>query len=123
MLRPFGRTPSQPNDGAGGSSVPAPEKRLSPRLAGPFTATLLIGFSVVPNQVQVRDINEQGLFFWSDEPLGVGGSVSIEMDLPPGMADKERERVRYQVSIVRSEELGGKHGLAATIRSCTVLAK
>jgi hypothetical protein len=122
MLRPFGRTPSRKFDG-GGMSAPAPEKRLSPRLPGPFSASLLIGFSVVPNQIEVRDINEQGLFFWSDEPLTVGGSVAIEMDLPPTMADKERERVRYQVSIIRAEEAGNRHGLAATIRSCTVLAK
>ncbi len=122
MPHPPARTPSHNDDGAG-ASAPTHEKRLSKRYTGPFTATLLIGVSMYPNQVEVRDINEQGLFFWSEEPLGIGSSVAVEMDLPPAMADKERERVRYQVSIVRSQTIGDRHGLAATIRSCTVLAK
>ncbi len=121
MPRSTGRTSSHSNGGA--ASAPGPERRLAPRIAGPVPAALLIGASVVPNQVTVRDINEQGLFFWTDEPIAVGGSVAIEMDLPPAMAGKDRGRVRYQVSIIRSEMVGDKHGLAATIRSCTVLAK
>ncbi len=121
MPRATARTASH-NDG-GSASAPTPERRLSPRLAGPFPATLLIGVSVVPNQVEVRDLNEQGLFFWTDQPIALGGSVAIEMDLPAAMAGKDRGRVRYQVSIVRSETAGTRHGLAATIRSCTVLAK
>jgi hypothetical protein len=122
MLRPFGREPSH-NDGGGGASAPTPERRLSPRFAGPFAATLLIGVSVVPNQIEIRDMNEQGLFFWTDEPIALGGSVAVEMELPSAMAYRGRERVRYQVSIVRSELSGKRYGLAATIRSCTVLAK
>ncbi len=121
MLRRIGPTPPQ-NDAAA-ASAPTPERRLSPRHVGPFSAALLIGISAFPNQVLVRDINEQGMFFWSDEPVAIGGSVSIEMDLPLPMAFKGKERVRYQVTVLRCQAEGQRYGLAAVIRSCTVLAR
>ncbi len=93
-----------------------------PRHVGPFPATLYQGFSRFSEPAVVRDINELGLFFWSETRLPLRAECEIAMDLPPAMRSPDRTRVRLRAVVIRvQEEHNGDTGTAAIIKGCTIL--
>ena len=97
-----------------------PHKRLLPRYVGPVPAQLYYGMSDFAEEVQVRDFNEHGLYFWSGQRMPIGGSVDIRMELPFEIASYRGYSVRYRVTVLRVEEAAkNKFGTAALIKSCT----
>ncbi len=56
-------------------------KRRMPRHVGPFPAKLYQGFSQFSEPAVVRDINELGLFFWSEARLPLRAECEIAMEL------------------------------------------
>jgi hypothetical protein len=98
-------------------------KRRMPRHVGPFTAKLYQGFSQFSEPAVVRDINELGLFFWSEARLPLRAECEIAMELPPQMRTPDRTRVRLKAVVIRVQDgTNGDIGTAAIIKGCTILA-
>lgn len=96
-------------------------KRLSPRYAGPFPASVYDGVRALPDDVVVRDINERGLYFWSHNRPAIGAGLAVIMEPPPQMTQFEQRRVLYRASVVRVEDAPeNRFGIAAIIKSCTL---
>jgi hypothetical protein len=97
-------------------------KRRMPRHVGPFPATLYQGFSRFSEPAVVRDINELGLFFWSEARLPLRAECEIALELPPQMRTPDRTRVRLKAVVIRVQDgVNGDVGTAAIIKGCTIL--
>jgi hypothetical protein len=97
-------------------------KRRLPRHVGPFPATIYQGFSQFSEPAVVRDINEEGLFFWSEARLPLRAECEIAMELPPQMRTPDRTRVRLKAVVIRVQDgANGDFGTAAIIKGCTIL--
>jgi hypothetical protein len=94
---------------------PLPRHRIS------LTATASFGFSGIPEEIQIRDINEKGLYFYTNLDMSIGESLDIVVVLPPEIsADGKGRRVHYEAKVVRVERDRGKehYGVGAAIRRC-----
>lgn len=94
---------------------PLPRHRVS------LTATASFGISGIPEEIQIRDINEKGLYFYTGWDMPVGSSLDIVVVLPPDLnADGKGRRVHYEAKVVRVERERGKeqYGVGAAIRRC-----
>jgi hypothetical protein len=92
---------------------PLPRHRIS------LTATASFGFSGIPEEIQIRDINEKGLYFYTNLDMPVGANLDIVVVLPPEIsADGKGRRVHYEVKVARVERERGKeqYGVGASIR-------
>jgi hypothetical protein len=94
---------------------PLPRHRIS------LTATASFGFSAIPEEIRIRDINEKGLYFCTNFDMPIGSSLDIVVVLPPDIsADGKGRRVHYEAKVVRVERERGKeqYGVGAAIRRC-----
>src|SRR5690349_11805116 len=85
----------------------APAARVSgtlPRHRISLTATASFGFSGIPEEIRIRDINEKGLYFYTNLDMPIGESLDIAVILPPDInADGKGRRVHYEAKVVRVE--------------------
>ena len=111
------------------SQSPNPETRQGIRAAlrrhrVSLLGTASYGFTEIPEQVRIRDINEKGLYFFTRLDLAVGATVDILAVLPAEITDGTRaRRVHYEAKVVRVERNAyreGIHGVGASIRHCEV---
>jgi hypothetical protein len=94
---------------------PLPRHRVS------LTATASFGMSGIPEEIWIRDINEKGLYFYTNFDLPIGASLDILAVLPPDIrADGKGRRVHYEAKVIRVERECGKeqYGVGASIRRC-----
>src|SRR5512135_3120222 len=94
---------------------PLPRHRIS------LTATASFGFSGIPEEIRIRDINEKGLYFNTKLDMPIGATLDIVAVLPPDIsADGKGRRVHYEAKVVRVERERGKehYGVGASIRRC-----
>jgi len=92
-----------------------------PRHRISLTATASFGFSGIPEEIQIRDINEKGLYFYTKLDMPIGATLDIVAILPPDInADGKGRRVHYEAKVVRVERERGKeqYGVGASIRRC-----
>src|SRR5581483_10308283 len=92
-----------------------------PRHQISLTATASFGFSGIPEEIQIRDINEKGLYFYTKLDMPIGATLDIVAVLPPDInADGKGRRVHYEAKVVRVERERGKeqYGVGASIRRC-----
>src|SRR5579864_391997 len=77
---------------------PLPRHRVS------LTATASFGMSGIPEEIWIRDINEKGLYFYTNFDLPIGASLDILAVLPPDIrADGKGRRVHYEAKVIRVE--------------------
>jgi hypothetical protein len=103
---------------------PASENRILKRHRTPLSATVSFGFSGVPEQVEIRDINEKGLYFYTRLHMPVGATFDLLVLLPAEITpDGRQRRVHYEAKVVRAEHAGAEltNGIAASIKHCEVL--
>jgi len=77
--------------------------------------------SGIPEEIWIRDINEKGLYFYTNFDLPIGASLDILAVLPPDIrADGKGRRVHYEAKVIRVERERGKeqYGVGASIRRC-----
>jgi hypothetical protein len=95
--------------------VALPRHRIS------LTATASFGFSGIPEEIRIRDINEKGLYFYTNLDMPIGATLDIVAVLPPEIsADGKGRRVHYEAKVARVEREQGKvqYGVGASIRRC-----
>jgi hypothetical protein len=82
------------------------------------------GLSGISETVVVRDLNEQGVYLFSDFPLGIRTTVDIYMNLPPEITGNGVRQMHYVASVVRVEENAGNGqvGIALVIKHCEVVS-
>jgi hypothetical protein len=80
--------------------------------AGPVEAT---GFT--------RDLNQGGIFLYTDSRIIAGSELEMVLILPPELTQGAKQWVCCRASVLRVEdsEGGGDFGVAASIRSIEVL--
>lgn len=103
------------------SVAPARVPGTLPRHRISLTATASFGFSGIPEEIRIRDINEKGLYFYTNLDMPIGESLDIVVVLPPDLnADGKGRRVHYEAKVVRVERERGKeqYGVGAAIRRC-----
>ena len=103
------------------SVAPALVPGTLPRHRISLTATASFGFSGIPEEIRIRDINEKGLYFYTNLDMPIGESLDIVVVLPPDVnADGKGRRVHYEAKVVRVERERGKeqYGVGAAIRRC-----
>ncbi len=96
-----------------------------PRHRISLTATASFGFSGIPEEIRIRDINEKGLYFYTNLDIPIGESLDIVVVLPPDVnTDGKGRRVHYEAKVVRVERERGKeqYGVGAAIRRCETFA-
>jgi hypothetical protein len=103
--------------------VATEERRVVERYRGPLPATISAGLSSFPEPVTLRDLNEKGVYVYSNSSFPRGATVEILAELPPELSLYGKRRVHYTASVVRCEEnvAEGKYGIAAVIKKCEVL--
>ena len=62
-----------------------------------------------------RDVSLGGLFIFTDAKLGEGADIEVVLMLPKELGLPASEMVCCHGKIVRSENIEGQHGIAATI--------
>ena len=100
------------------------DNRVLRRHRTSLSATVSFGFSGIPEQVRVRDINEKGLYFYTGlEEMSVGATIDLVILLPAEISpDGQERRVHYEAKLVRVEKRGDKdvYGVAASIKRCEI---
>jgi hypothetical protein len=80
-----------------------------PRHGVSLIATASFGFSGIPEEVRIRDINEKGLYFYTNFDMSIGANLDIVAILPPDLnADGKGRRVHYEAKVARVEWDRGK---------------
>lgn len=70
---------------------------------------------------QTRDVSANGVFLYTNSKMEKGTEVELVLILPPELTSGEKCWVCCQATVVRVEENGSEHGVAAQIRRMDIL--
>ena len=103
------------------SPAAARERRMKERKNIRIPAEMGFGISGIPEEVYVRDFNDQGIYLLTNYPLSRGSEIDVYMNIPD--ASGAERRVHYVATVKRIDEFRGEgvYGVAAVIRRCELM--
>ncbi len=99
------------------------ERRSGPRIAARVPVAIKTKAGSVETSGFTRDLNQGGIFLYTDSRIIAGSELEMVLILPPELTQGTKQWVCCRASVVRVEdsEEGGDFGVAASIRSIEVL--
>ncbi|HEV8522882.1 MAG TPA: hypothetical protein VGQ71_00165 [Terriglobales bacterium] len=99
------------------------ERRLVPRHASSLPASLMFGFSGIPEPVLIQDLSERGFYVNTGHDMSVGANFDVTLVLPPEMGPGGGpRRVLFHAAVVWIKPGNdGTFGVGAVIKRCDVL--
>ncbi len=99
------------------------ERRSGPRITARVPVSIKTKAGSVETTGFTRDLNQGGIFLYTDSRIVAGSELEMVLILPPELTRGTKQWVCCRASVVRVEdsEDGGDFGVAASIRSIDVL--